>query len=161
MSLFESDLFQWRETYFVLFDEENRPQANDVAAALRDMDDRYEIQNVRESEDGRLESLTLFAPADFAAMDISYLTGEDVLAQVEEFTNDLNRADLTDDERAKLDQVMTYSSRFDVYHFEQLSFEAGEDDDEFLDPGSLLVVLERLAGLCKGVGIDPQSGTIM
>ena len=30
MSLFENDLYQWRETYFVLFDEATRPQAEDV-----------------------------------------------------------------------------------------------------------------------------------
>ena len=35
------------------------------------------------------------------------------------------------------------------------------EEDEFLDPGALLIVLAKLANLCQGVGIDPQSGAVM
>lgn len=43
MSLFENDLYQWRETYFVLFAESSRPQAAAVAAALKKQDAHYEV----------------------------------------------------------------------------------------------------------------------
>ena len=38
MSLFENDEYRWRETYFVLFHEENRPSADAIVAALYDVD---------------------------------------------------------------------------------------------------------------------------
>ena len=55
-----------------------------------------------EDAQGRLESLTLTSPDDFAAMDISYVTGEEVVEQVEELSRKLMRATLTAEEREKL-----------------------------------------------------------
>ena len=39
--------------------------------------------------------------------------------------------------------------------------EEAEEEDEFLDPGSLLIVLEQLAELCHGIAIDPQTGSVV
>jgi hypothetical protein len=50
-------------------------------------------------------------------------------------------------------------ARFDIFHFEHVASD-GEDEDG-LDPGSLIIVLKRLARLCHGIGVDPQSGTLM
>lgn len=46
MSLFENDEYRWRETYFVLFEEENRPLAKDVQQALLKLDPRYKPAGV-------------------------------------------------------------------------------------------------------------------
>ena len=46
------------------------------------------------------------------------------------------------------------------FHFEQVAGSNHEEED-FLDPGGLLIVLERLAELCRGVSVDPQSGSFM
>ena len=47
-------------------------------------------------------------------------------------------------------------------HFEEASFVGGDEgDDDPLDPGALLLVMECLAKLCRGVGVDPQSGSLM
>ena len=60
MSLFENDEFQWRETYFILFDANRRPLASDLQKQLKKLDPRYEVRDVRADEAGRFESLTLF-----------------------------------------------------------------------------------------------------
>ena len=158
MSLFGDDQYQWRETYFVLFRNADRPSAESVAEELAD--DRTEVVNVRSDESGRLESLTLKAPDDFSAMDLTFVTGDEVREQVDQLLRDLAHTTLDETERGKLDQLGECDARFDVFHFEQVQM---YDDaaEEILDPGGLLIVLEKLAGLCQGVGVDPQSGSLM
>ena len=101
MSLFENDLYQWRETYFVLFPEKSRPQAAAVAAALRRQDPHYEVTEVVADDDGLLESLTLRSPEDSSAMDITFVTGEEVTEQREELLNTLAKSTLRDGDRDK------------------------------------------------------------
>jgi hypothetical protein len=36
-----------------------------------------------------------------------------------------------------------------------------EEEADHLDPAALLTVLNRLARICHGVAIDPQSGTVL
>ncbi len=71
MSLFENDEYQWRETYFVLFDAARLPSAPVIEDLLRNLNKNYELRDIRSSDDGRFESLTLFSPDDYAAMDLS------------------------------------------------------------------------------------------
>ncbi|MCA9267310.1 MAG: hypothetical protein KDA41_02515 [Planctomycetales bacterium] len=163
MSLFENDEYRWRETYFVLLHEEKRPPAEAVVAALRKVNEGYQVQNVRQDDAGRFESLTLYSPDDYAAMDITYVTGDDVAEHTIEIVEQMLPL-VAKDERAKLKSLPEYSARLDVYHFEQLVFEGPADDDDmddFMDPGSLLIVLETLARLTKGVGVDQESGTLI
>ncbi|MBC8352365.1 MAG: hypothetical protein H8E66_10285 [Planctomycetes bacterium] len=162
MSLFENKLYQWRETYFVLFVQPTRPQAAAVAATLKEQDSHYELENIVANEVGQLESLTLRSPEDSSAMDITFVTGEEVTEQREELLNSLAKSTLGEGDRDKLNFLGDCDSRFDIYHFEQASFIGGdEDEDDPLDPGALLIVMECLAMLCDGVGIDPQSGSLM
>ena len=161
MSLFENDQYIWRETYFVLFNNNNRPLADDVEAALMELGSRYELNNISADQQGRLDSLNLLSPYDFAAMDICYLSGEDVDEQMPELKMQLKQQQLTDEEQSKVDLLSSCDARFDVFHFEQVVSDRDDEEDGFLDPGALLIVLERLAELCDGVGIDPQSGEIM
>lgn len=162
MSLFENDLYQWRETYFVLFQQSTRPQAEAVAAALRQQDSHYDVSNLVANEAGQLESLTIRSPEDSSAMDITFVTGEEVSEQREELINSLARSTLADDDRDKLNFLGDCDSRYDIYHFEEASFVGGEEEeDDPLDPGALLLVMECLAELSGGVGIDPQSGSLM
>ena len=160
MSLFENDLFQWRETYFVLFDEATRPQAEDVVKALTDQDGRFEVTNVEADDAGRLESLTFRSPEDSSAMDITYVVGEEVVEQVAELLQTFARVTLDDDERDKLNFLGECDARYDIFHFEETSFTDNENE-EILDPGALLLVMERLTALSKGVGVDPQSGSFI
>ncbi|MCP4189831.1 MAG: hypothetical protein GY768_04305 [Planctomycetaceae bacterium] len=164
MSLFENDEYQWRETYFILFEEENRPQADQVSGALKELDPRFEIMNVKADDEGRFESLTLVSPDDYAAMDISFVVGDEVVEQTTELIDELLKATFTEDEKAAIRSLGDCRCRFDVYHFEQLTFVGrdgeGEEDD-FMDPGALLTVMEKIAEVADGVIVDPQANTIL
>ena len=53
MSLFENDEYQWRETYFVLFDAQKRPAAHEFEAMLKGLNPSYEIRDVRGDDAGK------------------------------------------------------------------------------------------------------------
>ncbi len=159
MSLFEDSSYRWRETYFVLFNDRNRPPVAAFEESLRSLGDRFEVKEVRTDDEGNFESATLLSPYDFAAMDITFMAGEDVSLQVEEMLAELKRMPMSAEEKQKLQRLTSCDARYEVYHFEQVS--PDEEDDECLDPGGLLLVLQKIAGLVDGVSIDPQSGTLM
>lgn len=159
MSLFENSNYQWRETYFVLFPVENRPNAEHVQRALKQLDPRYDLSDLQLDDADNFEAITLLSPDDYAAMDISFMQGEEVAEQVEELT-----ASLPLESSEQLEQLKDATARLEVLHFERVVLPDGDEsreEDEFLDPGSLLIVLDRLAQLCQGIVIDPQSGTVM
>jgi hypothetical protein len=160
MSLFEDDRYSWRETYFVFFDEKSRPSRSQMEKFLKELGTRYEVRDVRTDDDARFESATVLAPDDFAGMDITYVGGEEVREQLDEMLEDVGKATLNVGQVDKLMKISKCDARFDVYHFEQMASGDG-DEDEMLDPGALLIVLERLAKLCSGVAFDPQTGTLM
>ena len=161
MSLFENDRYRWRETYFVLFHEDHRPTLEEVESALESLGKRYKIVDTKATPNGQFESLTLLSPADFAAMDVTFIDGEEVETHVQELLKEMKSFSLTDEEKAKLKRLPDCNARFDVFHFEQVLEGDRGEDEEFLDPGALLIVLAKLARLCNGVGIDPQSGAVM
>ena len=157
MSLFGNPRYQYRETYFILFEPENRPSEEALIAAVNDLGDRYEIKEVHHDQDNQLESMTVVAPSDFAGLDITFVDGEEVLEQVDELNEQFKTTTLTGDELKKIARIGKCRARFDVLHFEEVS--GGEDD--FLDPGTLLTVVEKIASICDGVGIDRESLTII
>ena len=127
---------------------------------LSEQDTHFELIEVTADDAGRLESLTLRSHEDSSAMDITFVTGEEVTEQVEELLQTLVKSTLTDRDREKLNYLGECNSRFDIFHFEEVTF-GGDDSDDILDPGALLLVLEQLTHACHGVGIDPQSGSIV
>ncbi len=164
MSLFENDEYRWRDTYFVLFESQSRPHAVGVEAALREMDRRYQLVDVRQNEDGMFESLTLLSPDDNTAMDITFMSGEEVAESLVELNTELKKTTLDPDQQEKAVQLAGCDARFDVFHFERLTFEfdeSEEEEDEFMDPGALLIVLERMAEICQGVAVDPASNSLL
>jgi hypothetical protein len=165
MSLFENDAYQWRETYFILFRDENQPTAQQVERALKKLDSRYVVRDVRADESGRFESLTLEAPDDYAAMDLSLVRGDEVVEQTTELMKDLLRNAASADEKKRIRQLDQYRCRYDVYHFEQLVFVGREPDDDegddFMDPGAVLIVMQKVAELCQGVVVDPQANSVI
>ncbi|HTU24121.1 MAG TPA: hypothetical protein VMF30_01910 [Pirellulales bacterium] len=162
MSTFERDNFQWRETYFVLFDTVKRPSLSRVEKALKGLNSRFRLTAGVADDDGHFESLTLLSPDDYAALDISYVSGDEVREQGESLYQELKSSVADEHERAQLARLPKCDARFDLFHFEELTAGTGGDDpDEMLDPSALLVVLEALARLTKGVGVDPQSGTLL
>jgi hypothetical protein len=158
MSTFENDQFRWRETYFVLFDSAKRPKLDDVVKRLAALDNHFVLTNSSGDSQGRLESITILSPDDYAAMDVCYLTGDEVRDQTLELVKDLKQGDLRGEELKKAKKITEFDARFDVLHFEQIAGLDEDEADEMFDPSSLLVVLEALVEITGGVAIDPQSG---
>lgn len=159
MSMFESDNFEWRETYFVLFDSGKRPTLKKIVETLRELGGQFQLNSSHGDDDGMFESLTLIAPDDFAALDVSYVEGEEVTEQGASLKNEMTVCDAS--EAPKLKRLPHCDARFDIMHFEQLVEGAGDEPDEMLDPSALLVVMEALMKLTGGIGVDPQSGSLM
>lgn len=160
MSTFENHDYKWRETYIVLFHGERRPTLDKVQKSLAKLNSRFELVNPEADEDGKFQSITIRSPQDFAAMDICFDSGEDVLEQAAELQEELKSTTGPDD-RPKLAGLSSCDSKFDVLHFEQVNGDTSDDEDEMLDPGALLGVLDVLAELTSGVSVDPQSGSFM
>jgi hypothetical protein len=161
MSMFEDNRYRWRETYFVLFDAKKQPKLTSVTKTLSALNARFQLTNLNADAQGRIDSLTLIAPDDFAALDICYTDGAEVLEQGASLVEDLKRAGADSPPPIPWEQIKKYDGRFDVLHFEQASEDSEEEDEGMLDPSALLVVLGALAKLTGGVAIDPQAGTFL
>lgn len=162
MSTFERDEYKWRETYFVLFDSARRPSLKKIESVLRTLSERFVLSNPAADEDGRFESITVMSPDDYAALDISFEAGDEVTEQIEQITAEFKQGPLDAEERKKLDRLKAYDAKLDLLHFEQQTADETDDDaDEMLDPSALLIVLDALVELTGGVGVDPQSGTLL
>jgi hypothetical protein len=162
MSTFERDEFKWRETYFVMFDSAKRPTLKTVERVLRELSERFELSNGSADEDGRFESITIMSPDDYAALDISFESGEEVLEQGAALEQEMKSSATDEEERVRLARLPKCDARFDLLHFEQVTDDEPEDEaDEMLDPSALLIVLDALVELTGGVGVDPQSGTLL
>lgn len=163
MSLFANDRFQWRETYSVLFDEKKRLKLADFQSALAELGKKIEITEVLADDDGYLESCTIYAHADSAGMDVVFISGEEVTEQIAELRKEWKRQPFDAEERSKAAQAMLANARYDIFHFEELgdAFLDQENEDEVLDPVTLLRVLAKLTRLTQGVSIDPQAGFVM
>jgi hypothetical protein len=163
MSMFEDSRYRWRETYFVLFHAKKRPALKSVTKMLSGLNKRFELTNLNADDEGRIDSVTLISPDDFAALDICYTSGAEVIEQSASLVDDLKKLGAEGPPPVPWDQIKKYDGRFDVLHFEQIA-EGGDDDaedDEMLDPSALLVVLGALAKHTGGVAIDPQAGTFV
>lgn len=163
MSLFADSRYQWRETYFVLFQEEHRPKAADVQRVLAEIGSKVAVADVVADDDGFLESLTIFAHADSAGMDVIYVDGEEVQEQLVELKREWKGQMLASGDKALFDRLSQCTARLDVFHFEELgdSFLDDADDEGALDPATLLMVLSKLAKICHGISFDPQSGPLV
>lgn len=157
MSLFEDNRYQYRDTYFVFFEKGNRPSLDKIEASLAELGSRYETIKATE-QDGEFESLTFVSPYDFSAMDIAVVEGEEVAGQISELMDEFKTMTLTGEDSEKLSTLNNCDSRFDIFHFEQVD---GISEDEFLDPGGLLLVMEKLSELCEGIALDPQSHSLL
>ncbi|QEG21940.1 hypothetical protein [Mariniblastus fucicola] len=159
MSLFENDQYEYTDTFFVFFKRENLPTPAAVKTAIAELGDRYDFGEISFRED-QFESMAVFSPQDFSAMDIVLDLNTEVTTQIEEMVGEFRALTLTGDEREKLQTFKECDSRFDLFHFEK-KVKGNDDPDAFIDPGGLLIVLEKLRELSDGVGIDPQSQMLL
>jgi hypothetical protein len=158
------DQLEWRDTYFVLFRQSDRPTLTQVEAAITESSKRLKLEHLEADEDGMFESVLVQAPQDNAALEISYERGEAVIEQSIEFAKQLK------DELSpkQLQRILKADARLDIMFFERVQdgFSEGDEDDEeweggSLDPSSLLNVVGALAKLTGGLPIDPASGAVL
>jgi hypothetical protein len=159
MSTFEDSRYQWRETYFVLFDATRRPSVKQIQQALSSLEGNFQLLELRTDPEGGFESVRLLAPDAYAALDISFVSGEEVLEQGAELADELKLATLDESDRRKVARLPKCDARFDILHFEELVED--EDDEGMLDPSALLLVIGALVDLTDGIAVDPQSGTLV
>ena len=228
MSTFEDDRYQWRETYFVLFDPAKKPLLHEIRKELELMFRSLEVREAMTDERGGVESLSVASYDDFAAIDLIYQCGEHVVTETNAITEEMLLS-TSSKNRKKFEQVREYRARLDVLHFEQMEpinpsepqedpvftfatfpnavslneksqvaknpfagrpkfqfdqnqyipppeldpcipdeAEAGSasDDEEInqeekMDPNTLILVLKILCRLTNGVAIDPASGSLI
>jgi hypothetical protein len=161
MSLFADSRYQWRETYFVLFDHKVRPKAADVKRSLAELGPRIEIHELAENDEGQLESMTVLSHADAAGMDVTYVEGDEVKEQILQLRQEWKGKRADAKEQPHLARALHADARFDIFHFEEITEIPDEEDDGPLDPGTLLLVLSKLARLCHGEALDPQTGELL
>ena len=160
MSLFEDEAYIYRDTFFVYLKDEARPTAQAVAECFEKLGSKYEVGEIREVDD-RFGSVTVKSPQDSSAMDIAFVAGDEVVEQIHNLMLEFRTMTLTGDDREKLENFRQCTARFDVFHFEEQSSSGGNSPDEMIDPGGLLLVIEKLAKLTGGVALDPQSQTLL
>jgi hypothetical protein len=159
MSLFENGDYEYTDTFFVFFKRENLPSIEVVKSAIADLGDRFQASKIAEKE-GDFESMTVLSPEDFSAMDIVLDLNAEVTTQIEELVGDFRTQTLTGDDQDKLQIFKQCDVRFDLFHFEK-QVNGNDDPDAFIDPGGLLIVLEKIRSICDGVGLDPQSQMLL
>jgi len=178
-----TDELHWRETYFILFPQDRRPQLETVAKALSEANAHYQLENLADDDGGLLQSMLVESHEDHAAVEISYEVGEGVIEQNLEWAK-LLEADLLPDQ---LQEMIKADARLDVAHFERVpagrsdpaspkspfndergndewgddEFGSEEDNFEMLDPTCLLTVVDALSQLTHGLTYDPASGEIL
>src|SRR3954453_3317998 len=110
------DQLEWRDTYFVLFQESRRPTLTQVEAAITETSRRLKLENLEADEDGMFESLLVQAPQDNAALEISYERGDAVVEQSSELAKQL-KEELGP---KQLKQMLKADARLDVMLFERV-----------------------------------------
>jgi hypothetical protein len=156
------DQLEWRDTYFILFRQSDRPTLTQVKAAITKASRRLKLENLEADENGMFTSALVQAPQDNAALEISYESGDTVIEQTTELAKQL-KGDLAANQLARM---LHADARLDVMLFERVRGDTfGEDDDDWetdsLDPACLLSVLAALTKLTDGLPIDPASGEIL
>ena len=157
MALFGDSRYEYRDTFFVFFKRGNRPSSDKIQACIAELGPKYEMLDLA-SKDGELEALTVRSPNDRSAMDITFVEGEEVTNQIQEIQTEFRTITLVGDDAEKLKKLSGCDARFDIYHFEQCE---SSGEEEMLDPGGLLIILETVANICDGIGLDPQSQALM
>jgi len=151
--------YEWRETYFILFKAGNRPTLTQVEHAIGRLSNRLQFEYLKADEDGRFESMMVRSPDDYAAVEVSYETGDAVIEQASDLAKQLK----SDVNKEQLKTLVAADARLDLMHFEQVDGDAYDDEEPggMLDPTTLLMVVDALAELTGGVAVDPAAGLIL
>ena len=147
----------------MFFERARRPSLKQLEKLLHKLSKRFTLDGGAADDEGHFESISLVSESDFAAVDIAYEEGDEVLEQAAAMSKEFKHSQLDREERKKLERLPKLDARFDLLHFEHVAGEVPIDDadDEMLDPSALLLVLDAVLELTDGVGIDPASGSFV
>ena len=120
MSTFEDDRYQWRETYFVLFDPAKKPLLHDIRKGLDSMFRSLHIRESLADEQGRIESLSAASYDDLAAIDLVYHCGDHVTVETNAVTEAMLLSKMSSKNRAKIEKAGKCRAKLEVLHFEQM-----------------------------------------
>jgi hypothetical protein len=120
MTLFDDDRYAWRETYFVLFEPEMRPQFVDVRRNFDAHVGCFSVLDKKIGKDNSMEAITIASYEDHAAIEITYSEGEIVLTENEALFVTLSK-DCPPKEREILRKAKKFAARYSVLHFEQVA----------------------------------------
>ncbi len=154
MSLFDNIAYQYRDTFFVFFPLAKRPDAEVVRASLESLREGFNISSIR-VEGPLLKSIAIECPDDNSGMDVALVSGDEVRQQVGDLMKEFKLITLVGDDLARLELLKKCDGRFDILHFGRL--DSGDD----IDPGGLLLVIQQLSELTGGIGVDPQSMSLI
>ena len=119
MSTFEDDRYQWRETYFVLFDPVKKPSLHEIRKGLERVFRSLEIREAIADDQGGIESLSAASHDDFVAIDLIYQCGDHIMAETEALAEEMLPS-VPSKNRKKFEKAKKYRARLDVLHFEQM-----------------------------------------
>src|SRR5258708_40289288 len=71
----ESDRFEWRETYFVVFQADKRPLLTDVEAAVKRLRGHFRLTEPMAGDAGRIQSLHVVSPEEQSGLEIDHRCG--------------------------------------------------------------------------------------
>ena len=162
MSLFDDPNYRWRDTFLVLFDNEQRPTVELALSAIRQIG-KFKVRNSSESESRLIESITITSSVDLVGLEILYVAGDEVVEEIEALVMELAEDAMLLGNEDSLTQLSAANARLDILHFEKITENSNgpSDDDELMDPGSLLAVTAALANLVSGVAVDPSSASFV
>jgi len=120
MSEKQQDELHWRETYFIVFPQQERPTLEAVEHVLGDSSNRFRLENLSGDDHGLFQSVLVESDDDHAAVEVSFEFGEAVIEQNLEFAKQMQ--DHVPAEQ--LQQLMLADARLEVAHFERCAAEA-------------------------------------
>jgi len=120
MSMFDDNRYCWRETYLVMHDRVHRPLASDMVRKLSNLKGYLEICNIRSDSDDLLDSLVILARNDSAAVEMQYHEGDTVVKEFTVLADEMERHELSSQERKKIVRARNFSAKIELLHFEQM-----------------------------------------
>ncbi len=164
MSLFDNPEYRWRETYLLFHKKKQRTSADKLRQAISGIRGSYQIEQLVANENGEFDSATVFAEEAFSAIDMSYVEDDQIQEQIIEIQSEMKEVLEDPEDLAKLESLGEYDARIDLLHFERLTGDFTDDEEDLnscFDPAALLAVAEKWTLLTGGICLDPASATIL